>query len=247
MKISGNTILITGGGSGIGLELAKQFIAQRNTVVICGRDGKKLMAASLELPDVVSIECDVTDVKSVDNMIRTLKERDIAVNVIVNNAAKANAYFLGLSANAAEKALHEINTNYLAAVNLTEKFLPELIKHSEAGIVNMTSVVAIVPGLIVPTYSASKAALHSYTQSLRMSLSKFPDLRVFEVMPPVVDTEFSKDIPGHNRMAPARVALEIIEGIQSDKLEMHLGATASIFALHKENPSSALAALNRLA
>jgi len=108
-------------------------------------------------------------------------------------------------------------------------------------------VVAVVPGLIVPTYSASKAALHSYTQSLRLSLSKFPNLRVFEVMPPIVDTEFSKEISAPDRMAPARVAREILEGIESNKLEMHLGLTASLLALHKEDSFAAVATMNRLA
>lgn len=246
MRTSGNTILITGGGSGIGFELAKQFIAHNNTVVICGRRAGTLEEAFRQLPDVITIQCDVTNADSVDHMISTLQEKGLSINMIVNNAAKANAYVLGSSAHAEENAVEEINTNYLAVVRLTEKFLAQLILQREAAIINITSVVAVVPGVILPTYSASKAALHSYTQSLRLSLSKFPNVGVFEVMPPLVDTEFSRELSSHDKMPPAKVALDVIEGIASDKLEMHLGATSSLFAMHKKDAFAALAAMNRL-
>lgn len=247
MKTSGNTILITGGGSGIGLELARQFSKLNNRVIICGRNIDKLRSVESELKDVTAIQCDITDNASVDHLFQVLTSAGLDVNVLINNAAKANAYYLGPGAGAGRKASEEILTNYIAVVEVTERFLPLLLKQAGAAIINVSSVVALVPGLIVPTYSASKAALHSYTQSLRLSLAKASNVKVFEVMPPVVDTDFSRDIPGTNRMAPSSVVEEIVRGLASNELEIQIGMTKSLFGLHKQDPMAALAMLNRIA
>jgi uncharacterized oxidoreductase len=246
MKTSGNTILITGGGSGIGLELARQFSKLNNRVVICGRNVDKLRAAESMMKNVTGIQCDVTDSSCVDHLFEELELKGLDVNVLINNAGKANAYLLGQANGSGTKALDEIQTNYVAVVELTERFLPILRREPEAAIINVSSVVALVPAIIVPTYSASKAALHSYTQSLRLSLRKVSNIKVFEVMPPVVDTDFSKDIPGSNRMAPSAVAEDIIKGIESDDFELPIGATRSVFAMHKQDPMAALEMLNRI-
>jgi uncharacterized oxidoreductase len=109
--------------------------------------------------------------------------------------------------------------------------------------VNVSSVVAIVPGRI-PTYSASKAALHSYTQSLRLSLQRSGNVKVFELMPPLVDTEFSAIINGSTGIAPAVVAQDLINAIEKDNYEIHVGKTQYIYDLYLQSPAKALKAMH---
>lgn len=165
-----------------------------------------------------------------------------ALNVIVNNAGRAILYDLGNSENAFDKAADEILTNYLSVIRLNEKLLPQLKKQEEAAIVNVSSIVAFVPG-VIPTYSASKAALHSYTQSLRISLEE-TSVKVFELMPPLVDTEFSKVIGGHRGVQPSVVAEDLLKALASDNYEIRTGDTENIYRLYLSSPGEALKAMN---
>ena len=135
-------------------------------------------------------------------------------------------------------------TNYLSAIRLTEKLLPVLKQQPEAAIVNVSSIVAFVPISQVSTYSASKAALHSYTKSLRFALSRTSAVKVFDVMPPLVNTDFSQDIGGEKGISPAVVAQELLNALASDTYEVHIGDTAAVYALSRSAPAQAFAALN---
>jgi uncharacterized oxidoreductase len=115
---------------------------------------------------------------------------------------------------------------------------------AEAAIVNVSSIVAIVPGSL-STYSASKAALHSYTQSLRIALAKAnSNVQVYELMPPLVDTEFSAPIGGKNGISAARVAAELLDGLKNDTYEIRVGNTQVIYDLYLKSPEDALMAMN---
>jgi uncharacterized oxidoreductase len=131
----------------------------------------------------------------------------------------------------------------LAIVNLTEKLLPLLKAQKEAAIVNVSSIVVFAPGASLPTYAASKAALHSYTRSLGYAL-KDTGVKVFELMPPLVDTELSKEIGGHNGIPPLQVAEELLAGLTNDVAEIHVGGTADMYKLYLSSPEKALIALN---
>ncbi|MFH7005567.1 SDR family oxidoreductase [Flavobacterium bizetiae] len=247
MKTSNNTILITGGGSGIGYEIAKLFSAD-NKVIITGRNAEKLEKAVLSLKNVNGIVSDINSDADVSKLTKHLNEDFPNLNIVINNAGLAHYFKLtDENANAFEKASEEILTNYLSIVRLTEKLLPLLQKQPEAAFVNVSSIAAFSPGYTLPGYAVSKAALHSYSQVLRVSLEKHekrPLVKVFELMPPLVNTEFSKSIGGENGISPEQVALDLKKALETETYEIHVGATADFYKLYLSSPENALQAIN---
>ena len=243
MKITDNTVLITGGSAGIGLEIAKLLSAGGNQVIITGRDHQRLDKAIGQLKNVTGIVSDVSQATDVEALVARLHTDFPKLNVVINNAGRALQYDIGNSEGAFAKAKDEMLTNYLSVIRLNEKLLPLLKKQTEAAIVNVSSVVAIVPGGL-PTYSASKAALHSYTQSLRLALHRSSQVKIFELMPPLVDTEFSAIINGKNGIPPSKVAQDFVEAFAQDTYEIRVGRTQDIYDLYLKNPAEALKALN---
>jgi uncharacterized oxidoreductase len=244
MKTTHNTVLITGGSAGIGLEIAKQFTAKGNKVIITGRDKKRLNLAASQLPGVTAIACDVSKADDVEELVRKLYSDFPSLNVVINNAGRALLHHLLHDTNAFEKASDEILTNYLSIIRLNERLLPLLKRQPEGAIVNVSSIVAFVPNHRMPTYAASKAALHSYTLSLRLTLAKTTAIKVFELMPPLVNTDFSREIGGANGIPPAAVAEELIKAFEKDEYEIHVGRTAQIYELNRSSPVDALLAMN---
>jgi uncharacterized oxidoreductase len=245
MKTTGNTVLITGGSAGIGLEIAKLLSRQGNRIIITGRDKKRLQQAAGQLSQVTAIVSDVSKEADVNQLVQTLTADFPDLNIIINNAGRAILYDIAdADARAFEKAAEEMHTNYLSVIRLNEKLLPLLKNQSEAAIVNVSSVVAFVPGALV-SYSASKAALHSYTQSLRLALQETSAIKVFELMPPLVDTEFSQAIGGHNGIPPLVVAEAFAEALGKDEFEIRVGNTEYIYQLHRSSPADALQAMNQ--
>jgi uncharacterized oxidoreductase len=243
MNINNKTVLITGGGSGIGLEIAKLLNAN-NKVIITGRNADKLQKAAAGLSNITTIASDITNADAVKKLIATINADFGGLDILINNAGNAYAYKLDANANAAEKAADEFNTNFFAVLNLTEQLLPTLTASPEAAVVNVTSIVALTPGINLPTYSASKAALHSYTQTLRSAL-KDTSVKVFELMPPLVNTDFSKEIGGENGIPPIQVAQDLINAFEKNEYEIHVGATADIYALTLKGGNEAFNALNQ--
>jgi uncharacterized oxidoreductase len=246
MKTSKNTILITGGGSGIGLETAKLLSQQGNTIIITGRNEEKLKAATQQLSNAHYIVADVTKENDVNALIGKINKDFPGLNVLMNNAGLAFIHKVSESANAATLAREEMETNYFAAVNLTTRLLPLLKKQPEAAVINVSSIVAFAPGLSLPTYSASKAALHSYSQTLRLSLAPDTAVKVFELMPPLVDTEFAKDIPSDSKISPQEVAEQLVQSLEANNYEVRVASTEQLYKNFLGQPDKALLALNRL-
>lgn len=245
MKTTGNTILITGGSAGIGFEFAKAFTSKGNHVIITGRNEERLQKAAAQLANVTPIVFDVADKQSTDELVTRLKNEFPELNVVINNAGKASYYQLDGDQDAATLAEEEIITNYLAIIRLNQQLLPLLQKADEAAIVTVSSIAGLVPNHFLPTYAASKAALHSYTQSLRITLGKASNIKVFEILPPLVDTEFSAEIGGATNGIPAKqVADELVEAFESNTYEILTGRTADVFQLFLSNPAAALQAMN---
>jgi uncharacterized oxidoreductase len=244
MKITGNTILITGGGSGIGLETARKFASLGNKVIIAGRDMEKLTAAAETMNNLSVIQCDVTVVEDLNALIRRVNDEFSDLNVLINNSGAVHQFSLAENTNVYEGARKEMEVNYLAPIRLTEKLLPLLKSKTAAAIINVTSIVAIVPWTYMPTYSASKAALQAYTRLLRLSLDGSP-VRVFEILPPLTDTDFAKDIPTE-KMHPEEIAKAILEGIEADEYQVRIGYSEHFYNVNKESPEKALKALNGL-
>jgi len=128
----------------------------------------------------------------------------------------------------------------------TKSFLALLKKQTEAAVINVSSIVAFAPGLTLPTYSASKAALHSYTQALRLSLAPDTNVKVFELMPPLVDTEFAKDIPSDKKISPREVAEDLVQSLETNNYEVRVASTEQLYTNFLAQADKAVLALNRL-
>ncbi|MFP7655768.1 SDR family oxidoreductase [Chryseobacterium proteolyticum] len=230
MNITNNTILITGGGSGIGLEIAK-LLNPSNKIIIVGRNKEKLDNAAQGLENVFTIQADITDENDINRLIEEIKINFGTLNILINNAGHAYAYTLSDSSDTYTKAIAEFTTNYFAPIRLTEKLLPLLKQQNNAAIVNVSSIVAFIPGSHVPTYSDSKAALHSYTRLLRYELAKDTGIKVFELMPPLVDTDFSVEIGGRENGIPASVVAEnLVKALEQDTFEVRVGNTEMVYS-----------------
>lgn len=245
MKTSNNTILITGGGSGIGFEIAKLFSAN-NKVIITGRSEERLLKATQQLENVTAIAADIANEADVNRLVAKLTTDFPELNIVINNAGLAHYYKLSdENANAYKLAGEEIQTNYLSIVRLTELLIPQLKKQGESAFVNISSIAAFAPGHILPTYAVSKSALHSYSQVLRVTLERVSNIRVFEIMPPLVDTEFSSAIGGNTGISPVKVAEDTVEALANNEFEKHVAGTADLYKLFLSSPAAALAAMNK--
>jgi uncharacterized oxidoreductase len=245
MNVTNKTVLVTGGGSGIGLEITKLLSQKGNKVIITGRNESKLQKAAAQLENISYIVADLTSAADVDNLVGKIDNEYGALDILVNNAGDARVQHLGDGPAVYDNAAYEMNTNYLSVVRLNEKLLPLLRQSPEAAIVNVSSVVAFAPGFTLPTYAASKAALHSYTRILRYTLAKTTGIKVFELMPPLVNTELSAVIGGENGIPPLEVAEGLIKGLETDEYELHIGLTANIYQLYLSSPEDALQMLNK--
>jgi len=242
MKTTGNTIFISGGSAGIGLAIAKKFSAAGNKVIINGRNQQRLQSALLELANADAIQGDLSVESERIRIAKDLAENYPALNIVVNNAGAA--YMNNLSDptnNATEKAFEEINTNYISVIHFTSLVLPQLLEQNDAAIANVTSIAAFRGNQYLPTYSASKAALHSYTQGLRDTYRHNEKLAIYEIYPPLVNTEFSAEIGGANGIPPAEVADEFFLALEKNQFEVPVGATKRIHALVEEVEGKLLA------
>lgn len=186
MKLAGNTILITGGGSGIGRALAEALHAKGNKVIVTGRDLTKLRNIAEANPGIAALQLDVDDAAAVKVFVQYITSEFPALNVLVNNAGIMRSE--DLLSGETDTAEATISTNLLAPIRLTAAMLPHLTSQADAAIVTVSSGLAFVPLAVTPTYCATKAAIHSYTQSLRLQLRNKP-VQVIELVPPYVQTE----------------------------------------------------------
>jgi len=187
MKLSGNTMLVTGGASGIGLAFARRFLEAGNTVIICGRREDKLREARASHPGLVIRGCDLAQPSEREALIGWAVREYPAFNVLINNAGIQRHQRLEDQEDWA--ATHEeIAINLEAPIHLTRLALPHLVVRDGAAIVNITSGLAFAPLARTPVYSATKAALHSFTLSLRHQL-RDSGVAVIEIAPPAVDTD----------------------------------------------------------
>jgi uncharacterized oxidoreductase len=192
MKISGNTILITGGGSGIGLAFAERFIKKGNQVIICGRRENVLQQAKEKFPGIITHTCDLTIESERIALVDWVTANYPEINVLVNNAGILQRFNV-LKADVKNNWSYfnkEITANLEAPIHLSMLLAPFFAEKGEAAIINVTSGLAFTPLAVTPIYSATKAAIHSFTISLRYQLSA-TSIEVIEVAPPAVDTDLS--------------------------------------------------------
>lgn len=213
MNLSGNTILITGGSNGIGLAFAERFLKLGNKVIICGRREEKLESAKSKYPELHIKKCDVSVESERIELFEYIQKEFPELNVLVNNAGIQNRTNLLEANNDWKYYQQEIAINFEAPTHLSMLFLSHLVKKENAAIINVSSGLAFVPMAAAPIYCATKAAVHSFTMSLRQQLSK-TNVEVIEVAPPAVNTDLCR--PGlHTFGAPIdEFADGIFNGLQ---------------------------------
>ena len=223
MNLSNNTVLITGGSTGIGLAMAEQFLNAGSKVIICARKQEKLDEAKQKFPALATYLCDVLDKTQRESLAKKVIADFPDLNILVNNAGiqRQNNFLKGADIISAEE---EITTNFLAPVHLTSLFIPHLLSKTNSAIINNSSGLGFVPIARMPVYCATKAAMHSFTWSLRHQL-KDTSIKVFEIIPPIVDT----DLDHGTRPASFRgmhvddFIKQTMPGIENDNYEIAIG------------------------
>jgi len=250
MKLIGRTILITGGTSGIGLELAKRLVERGNVVIVTGRDQNKLDATKAALPAVHIIQSDVSDPSAIATLYERVLAEFPALDTLINNAG----IMRNLDMNAPRPltdVTREIEINFNGPVRMVQQFLPHLKTRSNALLVNVSSGLAFVPLPISPVYSATKAAMHSFTMSLRVQLKGTP-VTVVELAPPGTNTplfygEFEKEMEGQKNVMPVDVLVDkAILGIEAGKLEIRPGLSNVLKIMSRLAPNFMLRQLAKM-
>jgi len=235
MNTSGNTVLITGGAAGIGLALAKELLTRKNLVIVCDLKEERLSSLKKEIPAVETLVCDVTLPSDRVRLLETVEKNFPKINFFVNNAGVAMWHnFLKPESDLDQKIQVEVNTNLLGPMELTRLFLPLLLKQEKSILVNVTSALAYLPLALEPVYCATKAGLHSFSQSLRYQLKGTP-VQVVEVLSSWVDTEMAQNVDT-KKINPERVATEVLKGIEGNREEIRIGLAGPLYYISRLAP-----------
>jgi uncharacterized oxidoreductase len=249
MKLAKRTVLITGGSSGIGLELAQQLLERDNVVIITGRDQDKLDATTRALPRVHTFRSDVSDPEAIAALHERVIARFPALDTLINNAGIMRNLSLHQSRDLND-ITREIEINLGGPIRMIQQFLPHLKTRPGALIVNVSSGLAFVPLPISPVYSATKAAIHSFTQSLRVQLAG-TGVTAIELAPPGVETplfraEFAAEMKGQKGMDVKVLVKQAIAGIEGGKSEIRPGLANVLKAMSRIAPGFMLGQLAKM-
>jgi uncharacterized oxidoreductase len=243
MKLESNTLLITGGASGIGLALAERFLQAGSTVAICGRREDKLNEAKTKHPQLITRVCNVAVAEERVALLDWATRELPALNVLVNNAGIQQRYSLQQAPDW-QQMHNEIAINLDAPVHLSTLFIPHLMQQPRSAILNVSSGLAFVPMAAASVYCATKAALHSFTMSLRHQLSG-TSTEVIEIIPPAVQT----DLGGgglHTFGAPLDEFTDsIMQQIEEGKLEATFGFSAQSSRLSRDEIDAQFQRMNQ--
>ena len=244
-KIENSTVLITGGSSGIGRELALELV-KNNTVIICGRDQEKLEALHNSDPRLIIRQCDITEQQQRAALIDWITSEFENFDLLINNAGSRICVDLAVDAQQSQTASTELQINFLAHVALIELVLPHFKRQRQAKIVNVTTGLVYLPKASIAFYCAAKAALHSYTQSLRIQLQN-TQIQVVEMLPPLVDTEFHKGtLPKTVRaMDTVDVVKATLRGLECKRQEIPVGMSKMAKVLAHYAPVQGLKLINK--
>jgi uncharacterized oxidoreductase len=237
MNTSGNTILITGATSGIGLAFAEQFVHEGNTVIICGRRADRLAEIKEKHPGMITKVCDITNEHQRAELHDWVISNYPAVNVLINNAGIQLVTDLTKPVDL-DLVRMEMETNFIAPVHLASLFAAHLKSAKDPAIINISSGLAFVPIAFMPVYCATKAALHSLTLSLRHQLKDTP-VKVFEIAPPSVDTELGHQrredkTQTHGGIPIQEFLTEAMDALKNDILEAPIGQSKGLRAKRED-------------
>ena len=244
MKMTGNTVLITGGTSGIGLELALQLTNLGNRVIVTGREQEKVESVARDSPSIVTIKSDVSEPEAISELYKKVSTDFPDLNVLINNAGIMRKINLQDRGADLEDITREIDINLSGPIRMVKQFLPQLKVRPTAAIVNVSSGLAFVPFPISPVYSATKAGIHAFTKTLRVQLRN-TKIRVFELAPPSTQTGLQNafsatDVKASSNMSVESLVKKAIGGLKRDRLEIRPGSSNVLHLLSRLAPGIAL-------
>lgn len=245
MEILNSTIVVTGGSSGLGLEMCRQFIAKGNKVITCSRSLEKLQKAQKQLPDLIIYQCDIGKTSECEDFAKWLHVNHPETNVLINNAAIVYNIDFMQDHFSLEKMEEEFLTNLHAPIRLIKILYPILIKNPNSFIINITTGLVYTPRIIYPFYNAAKSAIHSFTQVLREQL-KGEKIGIIEVLFPVVDTPWHKGNPPKIAISAEKAVSEMLESIAKNKTEIRIGKVKLLYLLYRLSPRFAFKKINSL-
>ena len=235
MQMHGNTIFITGGSSGIGCALAEAFHRRGNHIIISGRREDRLKEICARHSGMAYFVLDVTDPNSIRSVAQKVTADFPALNSVFNNAGVQMRAGMSADGSLDEHSLEtEITTNLFAPIRVAAAFLPHLAKQAGGTLVNVSSGLAFVPIARFPVYCATKAAIHSWTMTLRYQWQKL-GVKVIELIPPYVGTELGGPRkqamnPGPQPMPLDAFIAETMKELESDADEIAIADAKKLFA-----------------
>jgi uncharacterized oxidoreductase len=240
MDLFNNTILITGGTSGFGLEFVKRFLELGNTVIITGRNMAKLEETKKRFPQVHVFQSDVSDIAHIGKLFSQVTQRFPELNILINNAGEMRKISLNQRHELTDLT-RERDINLSGPIHLVQQFLPHLKTRKKAAIINVTSGIALMTFPVSPIYSASKAGLRAYTKALRVQL-RHTGIKVIELVAPGSNTplneKFTTDraVNAGALMPPDKIVEAAIKGIKYDQDEVYPGLSKLIRVMSRIAP-----------
>jgi uncharacterized oxidoreductase len=236
MKLTNRTILITGGSAGIGLAFALKFLELGNRVIVTGRRQAVLDDVKAKHPALHTVQSDVADPAQISTLAQTITRDFPKLDVLVNNAGISRYKNLSVPASDLADLMTEVNVNVGGVIRMTSAFI-DLLKVNKGTLINVSSALAYVPLPCLPIYCATKAAIHSYTQSLRFQLED-TGVEVIELMPPAVRTEMTADLPdeGLTLITTDKLVALSIASLKRGAIEVRPGQSAQLALLRRVAP-----------
>ncbi|MPS66626.1 MAG: oxidoreductase [Chryseobacterium sp.] len=221
MKLSNNTILITGGTSGIGFEMVQQFYNLDNKLIVTSSNQHNLDKLKIQFPKIETLLCNLSDNISVMSLINQCLEEHNDINIVINNAGIQNNYNWLDEQDGHRKIEDEVQINFTSPMRIVYGLLPILASKQTAAIVNISSGLALAPKKSAPIYCATKAAIHNATKALRYQLEN-TTVKVFEILPPLVDTAMTEG-RGKGKITPKQLVNEFLINFTKDRFESNIG------------------------
>jgi len=243
MALKNNTILITGGTSGLGLEMAKEFIRLGNKVIVCSSTIERLEATKKLLPSVIAYQCDLSIAYDRAQLCDWIKNTHPELGILINNAAIVHQTSFIDDEDSISKSEKEMAINLSAPMHLIKLLFPVLINNPHPKIINITTGLVYVPRVDYPFYNAMKSALHSFTMVLRHQLKDEP-IKIIEVLFPSVDTPWHRGNPPKTAITSERAINEMMTGLQSNKDEIKVGRVKILYFLTRIAPEFAFLKVN---
>lgn len=221
---------------GIGYSLAEEFVKTGNEVIICGRREDKLAEAKAKLPQLTTIVSDVSKPEDRESLYNWAICKFPELNILVNNAGIQRRINFRKGIDELKNNENEVDINLSSTIHLSAYFIPDFLKLKEAAIINISSGLGFIPIALMPVYCATKAAIHSFSISLRHQL-KGTSVKVFEIIPPTVDTDLDRGARGtvNRGIKPGEVGIAALKGIENDEYECVVGMARNLVEGAKTN------------